>query len=282
MIKVVSVKFRGWGKSYYFDPGDLDLRVGDNVIVETVRGDEFGQVSRASVMVADDEVFQPLRPVKRIASDYDIEKHESHLIKEKEAFGICEEKISARGLEMKLVDVEYSFDDSKIIFYFTADGRVDFRELVKDLASAFHSRIELRQIGVRDESKMLGGLGICGRPFCCSQFLFDFQPVSIKMAKLQGISLNPTKISGACGRLMCCLKFENDAYEDLQRNAPPVGFHVDTPDGRGTVTEVALIAGTVKVKLDSDSEEGAPRAYPVDSIRWNRKRIKPQVDSDEE
>ena len=282
MIKVVSVKFRGWGKAYYFYPGDLDIQSGDSVVVETVRGDEFGEVIRAPFFVADDDVVQPLRPVKRIASDIDIEKYEANRLKEKDAFGICEEKIAARNLEMKLVDVEYAFDDSKIIFYFTADGRVDFRELVKDLATAFHSRIELRQIGVRDESKMLGGLGICGRPFCCSQFLFDFQPVSIKMAKLQGISLNPTKISGTCGRLMCCLKFENDAYEDLQRNSPPVGFHVDTPDGRGTVTEVALIAGTAKVKLDSDSEEGAPRSYPIESLRWNRKRVKPVTESSDD
>jgi cell fate regulator YaaT (PSP1 superfamily) len=280
MTTVVSVRFRGWGRSYYFDPAGIDLKTGDSVVVDTAKGEEFGEVVRGPSEVGDEAITPPLRSVIRLATDEDIEKVELHTQKEADAFKICEQKIKARKLEMKLVDVEYTFDDSKIIFYFTADGRVDFRELVRDLASTFHSRIELRQIGVRDESKMLGGLGICGRPFCCSQFLFDFQPVSIKTAKLQGISLNPTKISGACGRLMCCLKFENSTYEELAANSPRIGNHVETPDGEGTVVEVALIMGTVKVRLDADGPEGVPKTYPVDQLKWHRRSPQPQQKAD--
>ena len=250
MTKVIGVRFRTAGKIYFFAPGKFDIKRGDYVIVETTRGVEYGRVVSGPKEVKDDEVVQPLKSVIRIANENDRKTVEKNHQKEKEAFKICQEKIRKHGLEMKLVDVEYTLDRSKILFYFTADGRIDFRDLVKDLAGVFHTRIELRQIGVRDESKMLGGLGICGQPFCCSRFLNEFQPVSIKMAKEQGLSLNPTKISGSCGRLMCCLAYEQKAYEYLNRITPQVGSEVKTPDGIGTVVEVNLISGYLKVRSE--------------------------------
>lgn len=254
MVNVVGVRFKRAGKIYYFDPADLNIEVGTPVIVETARGIEFGNTVVANRQVDEEEIVAPLKKVLRIASPEDIEQVEENKVKEKEAFDICLEKIKNHGLEMKLIDVEYTFDGNKILFYFTADGRVDFRELVKDLASVFRTRIELRQIGVRDEAKMIGGLGICGRSLCCSNFLSEFEPVSIKMAKEQSLSLNPTKISGICGRLMCCLKYEQDTYEELLAKTPREGAVVTTPGGKGVVVSVSLIKGTVKVKLDKDNE----------------------------
>ena len=233
MVKVIGVRFRTAGKIYYFDPLNFQVKRGDHVIVETARGVEYGPVVGSPREVEDDKVVQPLKPVLRVATERDDEQEAGNKAKEKEAFKICQEKIRKHGLEMKLIDAEYTFDNNKVLFYFTADGRVDFRELVKDLAGVFKTRIELRQIGVRDESKMIGGLGICGRPFCCSQFLDDFVPVSIKMAKTQNLSLNPTKISGTCGRLMCCLKYEQNAYEYLLKITPKPGAIVETAEGAG-------------------------------------------------
>ena len=261
MTKVIGVRFRTAGKIYFFSPGKLEVETGDKVIVETARGVEFGSVVTGPKEVEDDKITQPLKSVIRLATDEDKKKEEKNKEKEKEAFKICLEKIHKHGLEMKLVEAEYTLDRSKIMFYFTADGRVDFRELVKDLAGIFHTRIELRQIGVRDESKMIGGLGICGQPFCCSRFLKDFQPVSIKMAKEQGLSLNPTKISGACGRLMCCLAYEESAYEYLNSIMPMVGSTVRTPDGLGTVLEVNPVSGYLRVRCGTESL--APRYYKV-------------------
>ncbi len=266
MTEVVGVRFKNVGKMYYFNPGDKKLAVGDDVIVETARGLEMGQVVAENRMVEDSSVVQPLKNVIRLATENDKSKAEKNRQKEMETFEICEKAIAEHGLEMKLVDVEYTFDGSKILFYFTADGRIDFRALVKDLAAKFKTRIELRQIGVRDEAKMQGGLGICGREFCCSQYLGEFMPVSIKMAKEQGLSLNPTKISGTCGRLMCCLKYEQDAYEDMIKHMPGVGSYVETPDYKGYVTEVNLLRSTLKVRRDGD-ENAAPRLYPVKEIR---------------
>ena len=257
MTQVVGVRFKDTGKVYFFDPNGLEIQAGSHVIVETARGIECGIVAEANKSVEDDEVVAPLKPVKRIATQEDMKILESNKKKEKEAYNICLKKIEDHKLEMNLTEVEYAFDGSKIIFYFTADGRVDFRELVKDLASAFHSRIELRQIGVRDESKMIGGLGICGRPFCCSTFLNDFHSVSIKMAKEQGLSLSPGKISGTCGRLMCCLKYEQNSYDYLQKITPRKGAIVDCRDGRGTVVDVSLLTGKLKIKLNSNPD-GAP------------------------
>ena len=257
MTQVVGVRFKDTGKVYFFDPNGLEIQAGSHVIVETARGIECGIVAEANKSVEDDEVVAPLKPVKRIATQEDMKILESNKKKEKEAYNICLKKIEDHKLEMNLTEVEYTFDGSKIIFYFTADGRVDFRELVKDLASAFHSRIELRQIGVRDESKMIGGLGICGRPFCCSTFLNDFHSVSIKMAKEQGFSLSPGKISGTCGRLMCCLKYEQNSYDYLQKITPRKGAIVDCRDGRGTVVDVSLLTGKLKIKLNSNPD-GAP------------------------
>ena len=254
MTTVISVKFRGGSRLYYFSPGELEINAGDGVIVETARGTEYGDVMVGIHDVPDDQVIQPLKEVIRVATDRDREMRDSYCAKEKDAYATCMERIQAHGLDMKLVDVEYTFNGSKIVFYFTADGRVDFRELVKDLASVFKTRIELRQIGVRDEAKMVGGLGICGRPFCCSQFLDGFLPVSIKMAKTQNLSLNPTKISGTCGRLMCCLKYEQDAYEDLIRSSPKPESFVDTPEGRGTVVELDLLRQRVKVRMEDNPE----------------------------
>ena len=254
MIEIISVRFKNGGKQYYFNPNGLQFAEGDGVIVETSRGVEFGECVQANTMIDEMELTAPLRPVLRAATPEDVENVEKNKEKEEKAFRICQEKITEHGLDMKLVEVEYSFEGNKILFFFTSEGRVDFRALVKDLAGTLHARIELRQIGVRDEAKMLGGLGICGRPFCCSQFLNEFQPVSIKMAKTQNLSLNPTKISGTCGRLMCCLKYEQDAYVDLVKRAPKADSFVETPDGAGTVTNVNLLRETVQVRLDNDPE----------------------------
>ena len=259
MAEVIGVRFKNTGKVYYFDPQGIQVEKGSMAIVETARGLECGEVALANREVADESIVQPLRRLIRLATPEDLKKVAENHIKEKKAFRACEKKIAERGLEMKLVDVEYTFDNSKILFYFTADGRVDFRELVKDLAGMFRTRIELRQIGVRDEAKMLGGMGICGRPFCCGSFLGGFTPVSIKMAKEQGLSLNPVKISGACGRLMCCLKYEQEAYEDVLKRTPKLESLGETPDGVGTVNSVQLLREKVKVRLDDDPEN--PRVY---------------------
>ena len=254
MIEIISVRFKNGGKQYYFNPNGLQFAEGDGVIVETSRGVEYGECTQANSMIDEMDLTAPLRPVLRAATEEDKLTVEKNKEKEEKAFQVCQEKIAEHGLDMKLVEVEYSFEGNKILFFFTSEGRVDFRALVKDLAGTLHARIELRQIGVRDEAKMLGGLGICGRPFCCSQFLNEFQPVSIKMAKTQNLSLNPTKISGTCGRLMCCLKYEQDAYVDLVKRAPKSDSFVETPDGAGTVTNVNLLRETVQVRLDSDPE----------------------------
>ncbi len=254
MVKVVGVKFKESGKAYFFAPGKLEPKVGEDVIVETARGLEFGTVSMAVKEVSEEELVSPLKEIVRIATSQDREQVEKNRKKEKEAFIICEEKIAFHKLDMKLVDVEYTFDANKILFYFTADGRVDFRELVKDLASVFRTRIELRQIGIRDEAKMLGGIGICGRSLCCNSFLDGFHPVSIKMAKEQGLSLNPTKISGNCGRLMCCLKYEQNCYDEYYKIAPSVGAIVSTPQGKGVVQSITMLKGVAKVKLDNEAE----------------------------
>ncbi len=259
-IEVIGVRFKEVGKVYYFDPDGEKFAIGDRVIVETSRGIECGEVAAGNRFVDEEKVVMPLKKVLRFATQEDLEHVKENEVLEKQAFEKCLVKISEHGLDMKLVDVEYTFDNSKVIFYFTADGRVDFRELVKDLAAIFRTRIELRQIGVRDEAKMLGGLGICGRPFCCSQFLGEFVPVSVKMAKEQGLSLNPTKISGTCGRLMCCLKYEQDGYEELIRTTPRVGSGVRTPDGNGTVVDINLMTGMLTVKMD-DAPEGAPQTF---------------------
>jgi len=265
LTEVVSVRFKNKGKVYFFAPDGCTVKDGDAVIVETSKGLEYAGCTWGNHWVDDSAVVPPLRPVIRVATEADTRRYEENKQKESEAFRICEEKIIARELDMKLVDVEYNFEGSKILFFFTSDGRVDFRELVKDLAGVFHTRIELRQIGVRDEAKMLGGLGICGRPFCCSQFLDDFHPVSIKMAKTQGLSLNPTKISGTCGRLMCCLKYEQFAYEDLVKKAPKMDAFVETPGGKGTVVAINLLRSYAKVKLE-DSSDTIPKTYPFDEL----------------
>lgn len=257
MTKVVGVRFKDTGKTYYFDPQGLDIKKGQTLVLETSKGIECGAAQSAVKEVDDSEVVSPLKPVKRIATDEDLKILEENKKLEKDALAVCAEKIKEHNLEMYLTDAEYSFDRSKIIFYFTADGRVDFRELVKDLGSHFHTRIELRQIGVRDESRLLGGLGICGRPFCCSTFLDDFHSVTIKMAKDQGLSLAPSKISGTCGRLMCCLKYEQNSYEYLQKITPKKGTVVDCREGRGVVVDASLLTGKLKVQLDK-SPEGLP------------------------
>lgn len=266
MTEVIGVRFKNVGKVYYFDPDGNDLKKGDRVIVETARGIECGEVAMENRGMESDGLVQPLKKLIRVATEEDLKKVEENRKKEKAAFDICLRKIAAHKLEMKLVDVEYTFDNSKILFYFTADGRVDFRELVKDLASVFRTRIELRQIGVRDEAKMLGGLGICGRPFCCSTFLGGFQPVSIKMAKEQGLSLNPVKISGICGRLMCCLKYEQEAYADLLRSVPSSGSVVMTPGGKGIVVDSNPITGVVHVQHDA-APDAAPHMYRVAQVK---------------
>lgn len=266
MTEVIGVRFKNVGKIYYFDPDSTPLETGDYVIVETARGVECGQVAMANREIDDKEIVHPLKKMIRKATDEDIARLKENKEKEKKAFALCEEKIAQHKLDMKLVDVEYTLDNNKILFYFTADGRVDFRALVKDLASVFRTRIELRQIGVRDEAKMLGGLGVCGRPFCCSSFLGEFQPVSIKMAKEQGLSLSPVKISGTCGRLMCCLKYEQEAYLDLLKKTPKVGAIVSTPDGKGTVVEQNLLTGVLKVSLDK-SQSAVPSTYTVSQVK---------------
>jgi cell fate regulator YaaT (PSP1 superfamily) len=253
-VTVVDIQFRPGQKVYYFDPAGLTCKAGDPVIIDTARGPEYGTCTAGNHTIPQKDVVAPLRPVLRLANAQDRKIATENQAKEKRAFEVCMQKIQEHQLDMQLVSAEYAFDGSKILFFFTADERVDFRELVKDLAGVFHTRIELRQIGVRDKAKMVGGLGICGRPFCCASFLDDFQPVSIKMAKTQNLSLNPTKISGTCGRLMCCLKYEQDAYEDLIRNSPKAESFVDTPDGRGTVVEVELLRQRVKVRMEDQPE----------------------------
>lgn len=266
MIETVGIRFKDGGKIYDFDADGKVFNKGEYAIVETVRGMECGTVAKPNHGTNEDDINKPLKKVIRVATEEDIKNMLENKEKEKEAFRICEGKIEAHGLDMNLVDVEYTFDRSKLLFYFTSDGRVDFRELVKDLAGTFRTRIELRQIGVRDESRMVGGFGICGRPFCCNTFLNDFQPVSIKMAKEQGLSLNPTKISGTCGRLMCCLKYEQDTYEHLLRVTPKVGAIVDTPDGKGRVIENNLITGMLKVTLDR-RPDAAPAVFHRHSVK---------------
>ena len=277
MTEVIGVKFREEGKIYYFDPRGIKVTSGADVIVETSRGIEFGVCASCNEMIEDNMVVQPLRPMLRLATDEDRRQVEENKKKEAEAFVICEKKILEHGLDMKLVEVEYTLDGSKILFFFTSEGRVDFRELVKELAGVFRARIELRQIGVRDEAKMLGGLGICGRPFCCATFMDEFQPVSIKMAKTQNLSLNPTKISGTCGRLMCCLKYEQDAYEYLIANSIKLDSYVKTPDGKGTVVDVNLFKGLVKVRLDSENDNSNIKTYKSDDLFVMRSGKKGQM-----
>ena len=274
MTRVIGIKFRQGGKLYYFDPLEFDVKSGDNVIVETARGVEFGTASGDIKLVEDADVVQPLKPIIRIANDNDKKAHAETLKKHDEAMRICEEKIAKRGLEMKLIDVEYTFDNSKVIFYFTADGRVDFRELVKDLASAFRMRIELRQIGVRDETKMMGGIGPCGRELCCHSWLDDFETVSIKMAKVQNLSLNPAKISGMCGRLMCCLQYENDTYITLKKGMPDIGEYVTTPDGRAVVDDVNIFKSKVKTRLLlEEGGDGKPEKLSSEYYLYDKDEI---------
>ncbi|MCH5267570.1 MAG: stage 0 sporulation family protein [Lachnospiraceae bacterium] len=269
MIQIIGVKFRKPGKVYYFDPIGLTIEKGNHVIVETARGVEYGTVVLGPKEVPDDQIIQPLKPVIRIGTEEDAATNIANEEKEKEAFQICLEKIRKHELEMKLIDSEYTFDRNKLLFYFTADGRIDFRELVKDLASVFHTRIELRQIGVRDETKMIGGIAICGRPLCCHSYLSEFAPVSIKMAKEQNLSLNPAKISGVCGRLMCCLKNEQEAYEDLNRNLPNIGARTTTPEGyHGEVQSVSVLRQLVKVVITNDNGEKEVREYPVSDLTF--------------
>ena len=266
MAEVIGIRFKEVGKVYYFDPNGIQMKKGDMAIVETARGVECGEVAMENREIEDKAIVHPLKKMIRKATQGDLKKVEENRKKERHAFEICEKKILDHKLEMKLVDVEYTFDNNKILFYFTADGRVDFRELVKDLASVFRTRIELRQIGVRDEAKMMGGLGICGRPFCCTSFFGEFQPVSIKMAKEQGLSLNPVKISGTCGRLMCCLKYEQEAYSDLLRTTPKNGAVVNTPEGRGVVVDVNLLTGMLKVRMDR-APEAAPMSFHAKQVK---------------
>ena len=276
MIKVIGVRFRTAGKIYYFAPGTLEIKKGDHVIVETARGIEYGTVVGEPREVEDEKVVQPLKSVLRVATTKDDEQEAANKQKEKDAFQICLEKIKKHELPMKLIDAEYTFDNNKVLFYFTADGRIDFRELVKDLASVFKTRIELRQIGVRDETKIVGGIGICGRPLCCHTHLSEFVPVSIKMAKEQNLSLNPTKISGVCGRLMCCLNHEEETYEELNRKLPNVGDFVTTADGlKGEVHSVNVLRQLVKVIVDVDDEKEI-QEYKVDELRFKRKHHKNQ------
>lgn len=281
MIKIIGVRFRTAGKIYYFSPKDFEIKVGDKVIVETARGVELGSVAVGPKEVSDDEVVQPLKEVQRLATEDDLKRVEKNKEKEKEAFKICQEKIKKHNLEMKLVDAEYTFDNNKLLFYFTADGRIDFRELVKDLAAVFRTRIELRQIGVRDETKTLGGIGICGRPLCCTTYLTDFVPVSIKMAKEQNLSLNPTKISGVCGRLMCCLKNEQETYEYLNSQLPGINDFVKTPEGlKGQVKSVNVLRQLVKVVVEqNDTKE--EREYPVSELQFKPKRKNVKVTKEE-
>ena len=273
MTTIIGVRFRKTGKVFYFDPAGYEIEKGDNVIVETVRGVEYGTVALAPKEIEDDKITQPLKPLIRKATEEDAETNAENERLEKEALTICHEKIRKHGLEMKLIDSEYTFDRNKLLFYFTADGRIDFRELVKDLAAVFRTRIELRQIGVRDETKLMGGIAICGRPLCCHTYLSDFAPVSIKMAKEQNLSLNPSKISGVCGRLMCCLKNEEDAYEYLNKKLPYIGSTVTTSDGyQGTVQSVIVLKQLVKVLINKDNEEKEVKEYPVSELKFRRKK----------
>ena len=283
MIRVIGVRFRNVGKIYYFSPKDLDIKAGDHVIVETARGVEYGNVVLTPRDVKEEKVVQPLKDVIRIANAQDDKKEETNRKKEREAYKICQKKIREHNLEMKLIDVEYTFDNNKILFYFTADGRIDFRELVKDLAAVFKTRIELRQIGVRDETKILGGIGICGRELCCHTFLSEFAPVSIKMAKEQNLSLNPSKISGVCGRLMCCLKNEEENYEELNRKLPNTGDRVTTPEGlKGEVQSVNVIRQLVKVIVDIEDEKEV-REYQASELKFKSRQKKDKIKiSDEE
>jgi cell fate regulator YaaT (PSP1 superfamily) len=285
MVNVIGVRFRRAGKVYFFDPVGYDIKQGDNVIVETARGIEYGHVVLGPRDVEDDKIIQPLKPVIRQATDEDDLVEKRNKEKEKEAFQICLEKIKKHNLEMKLIDSEYTFDNNKVLFYFTADGRIDFRELVKDLASVFKTRIELRQIGVRDETKIVGGIGICGRPLCCHTHLSEFAPVSIKMAKEQNLSLNPTKISGVCGRLMCCLKHEEEAYEELNSKLPSVGDYVTTKDNlKGEVQSVSVLKQLVKVIVTLENDEKEVREYKVDDLRFKQKKRRektPSIDDEE-
>lgn len=277
-MKVIGVRFRVAGKIYFFDPLQFPIKSGDHVIVETARGVEYGTVVGDIREIKDEDINQPLKPVLRIATKEDDQKEAANRLKEKEAFQICLEKIKKHGLEMKLIEAEYTFDNNKVLFYFTADGRIDFRELVKDLASVFRTRIELRQIGVRDETKIIGGIGICGRPLCCHTHLSEFVPVSIKMAKEQNLSLNPTKISGVCGRLMCCLKHEEETYEYLNKKLPNIGDFVTTDDGlKGEVQSVNVLRQLVKVIVDVDDEKEI-QEYRVDQLRFKRRHKKEKVD----
>ena len=277
MITVTGVRFKPAGKVYYFDPGDLELTEGECVIVETARGLEFGEVMTAPRGISEKSIVQPLKKVVRIADDKDRARHEQNMKRKKRTLDTGQQKINARGLDMKLIDVEFTFDNSKVIFYFTADGRVDFRELVKDLASVFKMRIELRQIGVRDEAKMLGGVGNCGRGLCCSTWLADFEPVSIKMAKVQNLSLNPSKISGICGRLMCCLKFENEVYTHLKKGMPSTGERIKTPDGIAVVTDVNILENKIKTRLvleEGDKKKDIEEKLSTEFYVYGKEEIK--------
>ena len=283
MVTVIGVRFRRAGKIYYFSPNEYDIKVGDNVIVETARGVEYGNVVIANKEISEEEVVAPLKEVIRVATAEDDEKERANKEKEKEAFKICLEKIKKHGLEMKLIDCEYTFDNNKVLFYFTADGRIDFRELVKDLASVFRTRIELRQIGVRDETKILGGIGSCGRPLCCHTHLSEFIPVSIKMAKEQNLSLNPTKISGVCGRLMCCLKHEEEVYEEANSKMPDVGDSVTTVDGlKGEVHSVSVLKQMVRVIVELENDEKEARDYKVEDLTFKLKKKKEKLAMDDE
>ncbi|MBC2581247.1 stage 0 sporulation family protein [Clostridium sp. DJ247] len=281
MVTVVGVRFKKAGKIYYFSPGELKVNKDDSVIVETARGVEFGHCVIAPKQIDESEIVSQLKSVIRIATDEDINKHRENKDKEKEAFEICLEKIKHHSLKMKLIDVEYTFDNNKVIFYFTADGRVDFRELVKDLAAIFRTRIELRQIGVRDESKMIGGLGPCGRTLCCSTFLGDFAPVSIKMAKEQNLSLNPTKISGICGRLMCCLNYEQETYEQIRKKLPKVQSIVKTPYGKGEVVSNSVVKESVKVKIKIQDGEETIKEIPISEVELISGGFEGSVSEDE-
>lgn len=283
MVNVIGVRFRRAGKIYYFDPENLEITTKDHAIVETARGVEYGAVVLGPKLVEEDKIIPPLKKVIRVATPADDERAAKNKEKEKDAFGICIKKIKKHGLAMKLVDVEYTFDNNKILFYFTADGRIDFRELVKDLASVFRTRIELRQIGVRDETKIMGGIGSCGRPLCCHTFLADFAPVSIKMAKEQNLSLNPTKISGVCGRLMCCLKNEEEAYEELNSKLPGIGDYVTTPEKlKGEVQSVSVLKQLVKVVVTLENDEKEVREYKADELRFKPRHRRERVKVDKE
>ena len=282
MIKVIGVRFRQAGKIYFFAPGKFDINKGDYVIVETARGVEYGRVVQGVHEVDENDVIQPLKSVIRVATEEDKKFEEENRKKEKEAFNICLEKIRKHGLDMKLIDAEYTFDNNKLLFYFTADGRIDFRELVKDLAAVFRTRIELRQIGVRDETKIRGGIGICGRPLCCHTYLSEFAAVSIKMAKEQNLSLNPTKISGVCGRLMCCLTNEEETYEELNSQLPSVGDNVTTPDGlKGTVHSLSVLRKLVKVVVTTENDEKEIREYSAEELKFKPRRKRNKISKEE-